>query len=118
MKRDMDLCRAILFEIENSDEVHSFHDISVDGYSEQQIFYHVKLLHDAGLVEAHDGSTMAELRWFAQRLTWTGHEFLDATRDETIWNKAKTRVAGELGSVPFVIVRDVVTQLARGEFAC
>ncbi len=29
------------------------------------------------------------INFTATRLTWTGHEFLDATRSDTVWNKTK-----------------------------
>lgn len=52
MKRDMDLIRAILIEVEKLPFDAGFHDISVSGYSEEEIAYHVRLAHEAGLIEA------------------------------------------------------------------
>ncbi|MDT8068500.1 MAG: DUF2513 domain-containing protein [Terriglobia bacterium] len=37
--------------------------------------------------------------WMAQRLTYSGHEFLDAARADTIWMKAKDKVLSTTGTL-------------------
>ena len=95
MKRDMDLARAILFQVEESDDSMDWAKVSDDGYSEEQISYHIKLLYQANLIEAIDCSSMDGLSWKATSLTWNGHEFLDTARNETFWNKAKSYLNGK-----------------------
>jgi len=90
MKRDMDLAREILFQVETSGDPIEWVEIAVDGHSEEEISYHIKLLCQANLIEANDCSSMNGKSWKATSLTWTGHEFLDAARNENLWNKAKT----------------------------
>lgn len=92
MKRDMDLIRAILMELEELPENGGCNDVAVPGHSDQEIFAHVRLLNEAGLIEAVDFSTMDRMVWKPKRLTWDGHEFLDAYRDETFWDKGKELV--------------------------
>ena len=95
MKRDMDLARTILFQVEKSDDPMNWAKITADGYSELQISYHIKLLYQANLIDANDCSSMDGLSWKAKSLTWSGHEFLDASRNEAFWNKAKSYLKGK-----------------------
>lgn len=45
------------------------------------------------------------------KLTWEGHEFLDAAREDTRWNKAK-EVAAKTGSLTFSMLKEVLVQLS------
>ena len=56
MKRDMDLARQILLKIEEYPDPTGWVDIIIEGYSDQEISYHIKLLYQAKLIEAYDGS--------------------------------------------------------------
>jgi DNA-binding transcriptional ArsR family regulator len=88
MKRDMDLARKILFAVEAcNDPLGPQSELKIEGYSDQMISYHVKVLAEAGLLEAEDVSEMGSdgFRWWAESLTWQGHEFLEAARDDTRW---------------------------------
>jgi len=42
------------------------------------------LLHEAGFIEAMDLSTLGGICWKPTRLTYNGHEFLDAARSDTV----------------------------------
>src|SRR4051812_12771972 len=54
MKRDLDLCRRILSEVEANTEANGWLPvaINIDGFIEGEIIYHIMLLRDAGLVES------------------------------------------------------------------
>jgi hypothetical protein len=53
MKRDMDLVRAILNEVETKlPPIGGMREPVVDGYDPATIFAHVELLHEAGLLNA------------------------------------------------------------------
>src|SRR3990170_5270158 len=91
MKRDMDLVRKILMVC--ADHPHGFapRELKIEGYSEEQIGDHVYLMTQAGLVKGADvttrGSDSPEA--VVSSITWEGHEFLEASRDEGLWSKAK-----------------------------
>ena len=89
MKLDTDLVRQILLAVEEFPFDGSFHDVEVEGRTENEISYHVMLLHEAGLIEALDLSSQDGVCWKPQRLTYHGHQFLDAARSDTVWQKAK-----------------------------
>ena len=81
----MDLIRDILVCTETGE------DRSVDGFSQHEVAYHVWLLVDAGYLDAliqRDHKNVPSA-FHINSLTWEGHEFLDAMRDETLWKKAK-----------------------------
>ena len=99
MKRDMDLVRDILFELEKQDGSGSWMTVVLEGHSEDEINYHLLLLKDAGFLEAavlQDG-----VRAMVQpiRLTWSGHDFLNAARSNKLWEGAKEFVLKTSGTV-------------------
>ena len=107
MKHDMDLIRKILLAIESHPEPYSW-DVPLDisDYSEKEICYHVKLLEEAGLIEARIMTAMGgEFECAVNSLTWTGHEFLEAARDDSRWEKVKRLVWEKTGSLPFEVLK-------------
>src|SRR3989304_4745015 len=77
MKRDMDLVREILLKMEELPMKGDCHNIHIDGRSEEEIIYHVRIMHEAGLIEAIDFTATDGVDWRPKRLTYAGHEFLD-----------------------------------------
>jgi glycerophosphoryl diester phosphodiesterase len=110
MKRDMDLLRAILLSVEA--EEHGFApDIKIPDYTQEEIGYHAVLLGEAGLAVVANITTLDSKSPQARiiRLTWSGHEFLDAARDKTIWNQAKDKI----GSASIQIWMAMLTTLIQ-----
>lgn len=89
MRRDMDLIRGVLLKVEELPFDGGFHEITVEGRTDDEVIYHVMLLHEAGFIEAQDLTTLSGICWKPKRLTYSGHEFLDAARSDTVWQKAK-----------------------------
>ena len=46
-------------------------------YTDRVKAYHVLLLHEAGLVDAIDASSMSGIDWIPTRLTMAGHQYLE-----------------------------------------
>jgi hypothetical protein len=67
VKRDIDLLRRILLDLESGSSVHDA------GEDPQTLDYHIQLLHDAGLIVADE---LVPGQWWPERITWAGHEFL------------------------------------------
>ena len=111
MKRDMDLVRKILLELEDTPYELGGFDLELKGYSPDQISYHVMLLNEAGLIEGHDLSTYSGPKWRPKRLTWEGHEFIEASRDESRWEKAKNIMKEKGSGMAFDVLRSVLIQL-------
>ena len=89
MKRDMELIRKILITIEEFDKTQGEIPLKFDGYSDEQVSYHVKILHDHGLINAIDDTTDDGMCWMATGLTWAGHDYIEAIKDDKRWQKIK-----------------------------
>lgn len=116
MKRDMDLVRKILFAMEKSETGFIQGKIKIDGYSEEEVGYHVYLMNEAGLLlgldVTHLGSSSPEA--IPSMLTWDGYDFLDACRDEGRWKKAKG-VISDIGGASFDVVKMVLIELMKNQ---
>lgn len=113
MKRDIELIREILVAMEATDTTQGLMRLQLPGRDSGVVSYHVKLLQQANLIEATDMSCSAEFEWVPRSLTWAGHEFLDAARNETVWNKAMSTLKDKAATVPFEIVKAVVFKTCK-----
>lgn len=93
MKRDMDLVRLILLELEALGQFpNGYYSIKVDElncsdeYSYEVIAGHMQMMHGAGLYATY--RTKNHWRLFVG-LTWQGHDLLDSIRDPEIWSMTK-----------------------------
>ena len=88
MTRDMDMIRKILAEVEARGIEHP------DPVTDPNFAYQVALMKEAGLVDAAVVEDDFGLPRTANviRLTWDGHDFLDASRDSKIWKMAKEHI--------------------------
>lgn len=110
MTRDMALVREILLKVERDDQGGLPDEVlRIDGYDDQIVGRHAQLMHEAGLLHAHIIETdRGVVRAMVFRLTWAGHEFLDAARHESIWSKTVTRLKSEAVAVPFEVMKTVL----------
>jgi hypothetical protein len=109
MKRDMDLARDILHKLEAVDAGAGVPASAFPGFTNQVVACHFKLLQEAGYIEAnlYEIEELGPLDGSAQRLRWDGYEFLDATRNATVWQRLKKKVVEEGGSLPFTVVKEL-----------
>ena len=75
--RDMELIRELLFEIEGGGGVRD-----LEAWSDEAIRRHIHLLVEAGLVH---GTATGSVTFSG--LSWAGHDFLAAIRQDGIWRK-------------------------------
>lgn len=107
MKLDKDLVREILLAIEASDTPpDSWIDLTIESHSEDEVSYHVMLLHDAGFIVGKDLSEDSAFDWRPQRLTYRGHEFLDTVRDREVWRLTKSG-AEKAGGVSLALMLEI-----------
>ena len=112
MKRDMGLIRALLLEAEGDQTV----DLSA--FSKLERAYHFQLLLDAGFVEGKvrmsgmDGK-LRPIGYRVQRLTWSGHEFMDAARNESVWKRVTAKVTKTGATVSLAILQELLVQELR-----
>jgi hypothetical protein len=113
MKRDLDLARQLLLDVESRGA-----DCSVsalrgepDRDAQERIRYHLRLLIDAGLLKEVD-RTSAGIP--CVRLTHQGHELLELSRGESRWNEAKWICQERLDGLSLTVIRDVLLRWALG----
>lgn len=117
MKRDMDLLRQLLLKLEtcNEDDGQSIwhyksNDMPIDGYSWEQVLYHYQLAVEAGLVDQGGQGVMNGFLF--RRLTWAGHDFVDAVRDDDIWRKTR-QGATAAGGFSVELLKDLAKGFIR-----
>ena len=115
MKRDFDLIRNILLYLEGN------HDIDLSIYTKDQIDYHKALIVEAGFAEGkahYPSSHKTDIPSFVaiNRLTWDGHEFIDKSKNDNIWNKSKSMISEKGAEISFDILKYVLTELTKSIF--
>jgi hypothetical protein len=113
MKRDMDLIRLLLQDIEGEEP-----NPDLSGYSNPQVFYHLELMQDAqlivvGFLRGAKGEITGVLPGL--RLTNLGHDFLDASRSETVWAKFRQAVVRVGGSISVPVAIELLKKLVNTE---
>ena len=101
MKRDVDLIRFFLLEVERLEKMPGEHfgEFNLDQkYTPDQIIFHEYLMRQAGLIQ-HPS---------CPGLTWEGHEFLDNAREPIRWEQAKALVAKAGGASVQVLLKVLV----------
>lgn len=112
MKRDMELGRRILLALEEKEDFSTPIIPEIPEHTKLEVVYHIKLLNQAGLIEAMDWSGD---EWVATTLTSIGHDFLDAARNETIWQKAKAMVLGNGAAMTFEIMKIALAETLKAQ---
>lgn len=101
----MDLVRALLLTAEDGDRAR------LAEYTSEDLAGHFLILRDAGLVLGTvSGNDANPGRYIIHRLTWSGHEFIQSFREDTVWKKAKDHVLKPGASWTFEILKDWVKQ--------
>lgn len=121
MKRDMDLIRGILLYVEEHDGMSTVTDREhFEPFTERELHEAVHLLEGHGLVEANiqrSGTTPGGIyAAVVNRLTWEGHDFLEAARNETIWERTKAQIAEKGGGASFEVIKALLTAAAKDYF--
>lgn len=111
MKRDVDLARQLLFDLEAQGAECSLSALrtGLAHDAEERVRYHVRLLIDAGFVREIDRSSATVP---CVRLTNAGHEFIELSRGEGRWRKAKWVVQQYTGGMSLTVLRALLTKWA------
>jgi hypothetical protein len=108
----MELIREIMLRIETDRN-----PLEVEGYDREIVEGHLEILVEADLVKAqtaHSG-TGSLILIGRPRLSWAGHEFLDAARNNTVWERAKKTLGDKMASVSFSVLKTLLTNLLLSE---
>lgn len=100
MKRDWDVIREILIEVEvlgNDERDHLTYALYDNPTEADQLkSEHAILLWKAGYLEAIDVGTLMGPAIMSPSLTWQGHDLLDTLRSKAVWERIKL-TAKEMG---------------------
>jgi hypothetical protein len=115
MKPDWNLMRQIALAVDNTPIGTVQRQPSVNGYSADEVGYHVHLLVEAGLARGIDVRNMSHTHPHAliSGLTMAGHEFAELAHDETRWDGAMAE-ARSTGAITLkTLTRLLATQQTR-----
>ena len=114
MRRDLDLIRKMLLAVEEAPTGFA-PDLKFEGHTDAQVGYHAFLLIDAGLAQGADATTHGSEgpEAIILNLTWEGHEFAEAARDESRWRKAKSIVAEKGGGITLDVMKALLVSLTK-----
>jgi hypothetical protein len=124
MKRDLDLARQLLLDIEARDADCSVSVLSpalpreaTNGTAahrfdvDERIRYHLRLLIDGGYLREVDRTTAGVP---CVRLTHDGHELIELARREELWREAKWLCQERTGGLSLTVIRTFLVRLATG----
>ncbi|QDU90200.1 hypothetical protein Pla175_36020 [Pirellulimonas nuda] len=111
MKRDIDLTRQLLLDIEGHGPDCSLGSLRSGQAqdADERIRYHLRLLIDAGMVKELD-RTAAGVP--CVRLTHAGHELAELVRSEARWREAKWLVQEQTGGLSLTVIKAVLVKWA------
>ena len=106
MRRDNDYLRSLLFRVEDDPAHIVVFARTLDADAKEM--HHVDLLCDAGLLLEVGNSTY--------RMTNNGHDYLEAIRDDTVWEKTKAGV-GAIGGATLQMIADIAVAYLKEQAA-
>lgn len=112
MKRNLDLVRDILLHLESQESGFYYKPLTLENYSKDETIYHIILMIENELIDGKIQSVSGNATplVIVTRITWKGHDFLDACRDSQRWKQAK-EVFSNVGGVTFDVAKDILVQL-------
>lgn len=111
MKRDMELIKkALLIIEENEDDRKEIR--APENVNENDFVYHLQIMEQAGFTKNKIQYADNKVLWIYSSLTWDGHEFLGAIKNETVWRKVKEKLGSEIVAVPLTVIASVSKELA------
>ena len=110
MKRDIDLARQLLLDVEARGADCSVSVLRTDpNDAEERVRHHLRLLVDAGYLKEVDRTAGGVP---CLRLTDAGHELIELTRSESRWRQAKWACQERTGGLSVAVVRAILLEWA------
>ena len=89
MRLDHDFVRILLAKIKEVQWDGGYHDLYFEDRPDLMMSSYIRMLDEAGLIDAVDYSTHDFVCWRAKWITEEGERFLRAARNEKCWQTAK-----------------------------
>ena len=114
MKKDFDLIRELLLNIEEKSTLdNAYFPNKIEGYSEVEINYHIKMLANGGFLDLTNQSPYSDGTYRIDSITLEGHEFLDNIKNSTVWEKTKKTAWDKTGTLTFEIIKTISTSMLK-----
>jgi hypothetical protein len=115
VKRDTNLVRSILIDIESSAPGKPIFGFQYEGREVGEILEHIQLLIDADFIEGEVtlGNTGEPVGCVVMRMTWEGQEFLAKAKNDTIWKKVMAEAEKKGMSTSLTIVNGLLEKAAK-----
>ena len=117
MKRDMELVLKVLEFFEQRQDISVVEKVEIPGYDNRVVAYHCRRMYEAGLLDAETVTSKTTsvrlIKVLPFGLSWQGHEFLDAMRNQTVAEKVRRRLGGTLADVPFALIKELALAIGR-----
>lgn len=115
MRRDPQLIRMLMLDLELATSTVTNSNIKIDGYTDDEIKYHLNQIIDAGfavgnVIHGQMGAVVPAVVVIS-RLTSAGHDFIDSTREDTVWNAVTTKVTETGGGFTLDLLRQLALKV-------
>jgi hypothetical protein len=107
MKRDMDLIRTILLQIEARKDL-ALKAVEIEGVDPVVLGRHVEWLYNEKLIDGpspRQSGRGGQPHIVIKDLSWSGHDFLDAIRNDGIWHQIKQTL--DVSTMPAEVIKSV-----------
>ena len=118
MKRDLDLVRQILLQIEALPAGPAA-QYRMSEIEDPVLLAHLELLIDAGLVNgkiARSHGARGDVI-SVTGLTWQGHEWVEMVRSQSVWNETKSTLTERASAMTFELTKEVAGRILRARLA-
>lgn len=114
MKRNMDLVRQIVLALEAHEDPAGMANVEIEGRQLAEVSSHLTIMAEAGLIYGQEQTYEAidDTVWMYVRLTWQGHEFINAARDDKRWEEVKSQLAA-VGGGTLPITMELLSRSVR-----
>ena len=115
VKRDMELVRRILFEVQDKTSL-APEPLQLVDVDHDYLGRHIEMLFDEGMLDGFgkDLSHLGYKQVWVKDLTWSGHDFVAALRNDGVWHKIKTTLSPfDLATMPLNVLKGVAVDLLK-----
>lgn len=115
MKRDLNLVRMILLDIEASPPGELIGGFNYEGRSKAEVLEHVQLLIDADFIDGQMvlGNMGQPEECVVMRMTWAGQEFLSKAKNDTVWKKVMAQAEEKGMSTSMAVINGLLEAAAK-----
>jgi hypothetical protein len=118
MKRDLDLVRQLMLQIEALPAAPPV-QYRMSEIEDPVLLAHLEMLIEAGLVNGRISRSQGARGDVisVSGLTWQGHEWVEMVRSQSLWNEVKSAVLDGGGVLTFELTRAVAAKIFRARLA-